>query len=68
MLIVDGEAMGDNHDKFVQLKKDGKLLSPDTVGNAIAGLSVCRNDNLHKFRGKFINWNDEAIIEFYKEM
>jgi hypothetical protein len=68
MLIIDGEAMGDSHDKFVQLKKDGKLLSPDMVGNAIGGLSVCRNDNLHKFSGKFINWNDETIIEFYKEM
>lgn len=33
-------------DKFVQLKKHRRLLSPDTVGNAIAGLSVCKNDNM----------------------
>ena len=67
MLILDGDAMGDIHDKFVQYKKDGKLLSPDTVGNAIAGLSVCRNDKLREFSGKFINWNDETIMEFYIE-
>src|SRR5271170_7684377 len=32
VLTVDGEAMGQNHDKFVQLKKDDKLLSPKVVG------------------------------------
>ena len=65
---IDGEAMGANHEKFIQLKKDGKLLPPDTVGNTIAGLAVCRNEKLHAYSGKFISWNDEAITEFYKEM
>jgi hypothetical protein len=60
--------MGAAHDKFVRYKKEGKLLSPDMVGNAIAGLAVCKNNKLHEFSGKFINWNDESIIEFYKEV
>jgi hypothetical protein len=58
--------MGKDQDKFVQYKKDGKLLSPDIVGNAIAGLATCRHDTLHGFSGKFITWNDDAITEFYK--
>lgn len=68
MLMVDAEAMGKTHEKFVQYKKDGKLLSPDMVGNAIAGLAVCRNNKLHDLSGKFIIWNDDSIIDFYKEI
>jgi len=66
--VVDGEVMGSAHEKFVQYKKDGKLLSPDVVGNAIAGLAVsCGNEKLHGYSGKFVSWNDDEITEFYKE-
>lgn len=65
MLTIDGEAMGKDHDKFVQYKESSKLLSPDVVGNVIAGLATCRQNNLHRLSGKFINWNDDAIAEFY---
>lgn len=60
--------MGIAHEKFVQYKREGKLLPPDMVGNAIAGLAVSsKNETLRRFSGKFINWNDEEITEFYKE-
>jgi hypothetical protein len=58
--------MGKDHDKFLQYKENSKLSSPDVVGNVIAGLATCRDDNLHEFSGKFINWNDDAIEGFYK--
>ena len=41
LMMVDGEAMGKNHDKFMQLKKEDKLLSPEVVGDAIARMAVC---------------------------
>ena len=67
-LWTDATAMGTAHEKFVQYKKEGKLLSPDMVGNAIAGLAVSsKNETLRRFSGKFINWNDKEIIEFYEE-
>ena len=68
MLTIDGEAMGEAHQKFMQYKKEGKLISPDIVGNAIAGLAVCKIDKLHEFSGKFINWNDDALVNFYVEV
>ena len=67
LLNVDREAMGRIHEKFVQYKREGQLLSPDTVGNAIAGLAICKNDKLREFSGRFVNWNDDIIMEFYKE-
>jgi hypothetical protein len=64
---VDREAMGSAHAKFVQYKEEGKLLSPDIVGGAIAGLAVCKEDEIRGFSGGFINWNDDAIAGFYKQ-
>jgi hypothetical protein len=58
--------MGSAHEKFVQYKEEGKLLSPDIVGGAIAGISVCREERVRDFSGRFINWNDDAIAEFYR--
>ena len=62
-LTVDGEAMGKNHDKFVELKREGKLLAPDMVGNAIARMAVCKNKKLVEYSGNFVNWDDNAILE-----
>ena len=59
--------MGSAHEKFVQYKEDGKLLSPDIVGGAIAKIAVCRENKLREFSGRFINWNDDAIAGFYKD-
>lgn len=58
--------MGSAHEKFIQYKQEGKLLSPDTVGGAIAGVAVCREEKLQGFSGKFISWNDDALAGFYK--
>jgi len=66
LTCVDREAMGSTHATFVQYKEEGKLLSPDTVGGAIAGLAVCKKDKIRGFSGRFINWNDDAIAGFYK--
>jgi hypothetical protein len=57
--------MGSAHAKFVQFKDEGKLLSPDTVGGAIAGLAVYKEDEIRGFSGRFVNWNDDAIAGFY---
>jgi hypothetical protein len=59
--------MGQVHEKFMKYKKDQKLLSPDTVGNAIAGMAICKNVKLYSYSGKFVNWDDDTISEFYKE-
>ena len=62
VLTLDGEAMGKNHDKFIQLKKDDKLLSPEIVGDAIARMAVCgQKEKLHEYSGKFVNWDDNEI-------
>ena len=54
--------MGQNHDKFIQLEKDGKLLSPEVVGDAIARMAVCeQKEELHEYTGKFVNWDDDGI-------
>lgn len=59
--------MGGNHDKFVQLKKEGKLLSPDTVGTAIAGMAVSKDGRLRERSGEFVQWDDKSIAELYKQ-
>jgi hypothetical protein len=62
VLTVDGEAMGKNHDKFMQLKKDDKLLTPKVVGDAIARMAVCgQKEKLHEYSGKFVNWDYDGI-------
>jgi len=54
--------MGRNHDRFMQLKKEDKLLSPEVVGDAIARISVCaEKQKLREHSGKFVNWNDDGI-------
>lgn len=64
LMMVDGEAMGKNHDKFLQLKKEDKLLSPEVVGDAIARMAVCeQKEKLHEYSGKFVNWDDDGITK-----
>jgi hypothetical protein len=59
--MVDAEVMGKSHDKFVQLKKGGGLLSPDIVGQAIAGMAVCKHETIREYSGKFVTWDDKSI-------
>jgi len=55
--------MGQSHGKFTQLKEEGKLLSPDVVGNAIAGMAVCSGEKIREFSGKFVTWDDKSLSE-----
>jgi len=55
--------MGPSHGKFMQLKEDGKLLSPDVVGNAIARMALCSIERLHELSGKFVTWDDQSLSE-----
>ena len=66
--MVDGEAMRGTHDRFVQFKKEGKLLSPDTVGTAIAGMATSTKDaSFKEWSGEFVQWDDQSIAELYKQ-
>ena len=67
-LMVDGEAMGPNHEKFVGLKREGKLLSPDSVGSAIAGMAIVKDDKIKEYSGKFVNWDDHGIAASIKNI
>lgn len=42
-------------------RREGTLLSPDTVGKVVAGMAVCKNEGLKKFNGMFVNWDDSTI-------
>ena len=66
VLTADGEAMGQTHEKFVEFKKDGRLLSPDTVGKAIAGMAVVKSSELRGRSGEFVQSDDKSIAELYK--
>jgi hypothetical protein len=65
-LTVDGEAMGQTHEKFVEFKRDGRLLSPEVVGKAIAGMAVVKSSELRGRSGEFVQWDDKSIAELYK--
>jgi hypothetical protein len=56
---ADGEVMGRSHAKFMDLNREGKLLSPDVVGKAVAGMAMCKE--LLAFSGKFVNWDDKDL-------
>jgi hypothetical protein len=58
---VDGDVIGVKHEKFMKNRREGTLLSPDTVGKVVAGMAVCKNEGLKKFNGMFVNWNDSTI-------
>ena len=60
--------MGRNHDKFVELKRDGKLLSPETVGSAIAGMAMVKDDKIKEYNGTFVNWDDHGIADSIKNI
>ena len=53
--------MGKKHEKFMQHKHDGTLLSPDTVGKAVAGMALCRHKIIWEYNGKFVNWDENTI-------
>ncbi|KAI8920147.1 hypothetical protein DFJ77DRAFT_451325 [Powellomyces hirtus] len=58
------EAMGEvDHDRFVQFKDSGKLLSPDVPGYVIAKLALHAEKELS---GQFISWDDARLSSFRK--
>ena len=67
VLMVDAEAMGQTHGKFVQYKREGKLLSPDTVGAAIAGMAATKDMRLRERSGEFVQWDDNSISNSINE-
>ena len=66
LLMVDAQAMGQAHGKFVQYKKEGKLLSPDTVGAAIAGMAITKDMRFRERSGEFVQWDDNSIKQLYQ--
>jgi hypothetical protein len=60
--------MGRNHEKFVELKRDGKLLSPEAVGSAIAGMAMVKDDRIREYSGTFVNWDDHGIADSIKNI
>ncbi|KAJ2959090.1 hypothetical protein NQZ79_g5387 [Umbelopsis isabellina] len=53
-------AMGDFHNKFLDLHKEGKLVNPEDCGHVIASLSLNADKGLS---GKFISWDDEIVAQ-----
>jgi hypothetical protein len=60
--------MGPTHEKFVQYKLEGKLLSPDTVGVAIAGMAVTKDMGLRERSGEFVQWDDNSIKQLIRKV
>ena len=56
--------MSRSHEKFIQLKEQNKLNSPDVVGKAIAGIAVCKDEGLLEINGRFVNWDDNCLSRF----
>lgn len=55
-----GNVMGNSHGRFIQLKEEGKLLSPMVVGRRIAMIAIS-GAKIHEWSGKFVNWDDSEI-------
>lgn len=52
------------HDKFVQLHEQGKLLAPELPGRAVACLALHAR---HEWSGQFMPWNDKRIGNLLEE-
>jgi len=58
---TSGSSMGNDLEKFIQLKETGKLLSPDVVGKRIATIAL--NTGLsQQLSGELINWDDPKLL------
>jgi NAD(P)-dependent dehydrogenase (short-subunit alcohol dehydrogenase family) len=59
--IRSSKVMGEDLNKFIALKENGKLLSPEVVGSAIALVAV-RNLPI-TLSGDLIDWTDTRLLE-----
>lgn len=55
------EAMKEDHQKFVDLHKSGKLIHPDQPGYVIAALAAKAPKNLS---GTFVSWDEDVLAEY----
>ncbi|TGZ82154.1 putative dehydrogenase [Ascodesmis nigricans] len=56
-----GEAMREVHERFLELKAQGKLLRPEQPGNVIARLALSMDKELS---GKFLSWNSPELAAY----
>nr|CAG8523974.1 15414_t:CDS:2 [Entrophospora candida] len=56
----DNTMSKNDHENYVKLYEDNELLSPDEPGYVISSLINGNKNEIHKFSGRFISWNDEA--------
>lgn len=62
MIRADGAAsMGDDHAKFIDLHRTGKLVQPQDPGHVLAALA---NDAPKALSGKMYSWNDPEMKEY----
>ncbi|KAF8476118.1 short-chain dehydrogenase [Kalaharituber pfeilii] len=55
-------AMGDVHQRFINLHTTGKLLRPEQPGTVIANLALKASNELS---GKFLSWDAEELKEYH---
>jgi len=53
--------------KFSGLKTDGGLLKPEQPGYVMSRLAVAKGEDVKKFNGKFLSWNDESLGGFQED-
>ncbi|CAO3620725.1 unnamed protein product [Cunninghamella blakesleeana] len=56
-----GEAMGNDHNKFMELHRSGKLLAPETPGHVAVALGL---NPPRERSGGFYSWDDELLKEY----
>ncbi|CAJ0846235.1 13579_t:CDS:2 [Entrophospora sp. SA101] len=60
----DNTMSKNDHENYIKLYEDNELLSPDEPGYVISSLINGNKNEIHKFSGRFISWNDEALNNF----
>ncbi|KAI7906576.1 uncharacterized protein BX663DRAFT_428023 [Cokeromyces recurvatus] len=55
------ESMKEDHDKFIDLHRSGKLVKPQDPGHVLAALA---NNPPKELSGKMYSWNDEEMKPF----
>ncbi|CAO3613877.1 unnamed protein product [Cunninghamella echinulata] len=56
-----GEAMKDDHSKFIDLHRSGKLLAPETPAHVAVALAL---DTRKDCSGQFYSWDDELFKQY----
>jgi hypothetical protein len=57
------DAMQDDHDKFIQLHHEGKLVSPEDPGHVLVALA---NNPPKDLSGQMCSWNDEKLKDYVR--